>query len=195
MCPPWEMGMTNDNAPQIGGQGDDNAPMISGMPNKAIVTARGAYIAGNLYALVDLMDSEQKNRFRDRLVREALRFTVSAAPPMNIIMDRFRESVERWLHNQTPHIADEALAILGESGLDDEDIYDYIIGDVMNPEFVLANVIAQCISNPNAAIAADTARELEWCMPFPQPIVVRWQREVAWAILQGKEPLSIEETP
>jgi hypothetical protein len=187
--------MTSDDSPALGGQPDnnapdDNSPMISGTPTHAIVSARGAYIAANLYALVDLMSADQQQRFRQTLVREVMCCAHPSAFPTGNIIDRFKESVENWLRNPTSQSAEEPLSILRDSGIseDIDDIYaDY-------PEFLLPAFIAQCISHPDAGAAASkVARRLEGRMSSPQPRTVRWQVEAAWAILQGKEPPSIEE--
>src|SRR5689334_8070813 len=48
------------NEPQLERDDSDHAPMISGRGTKIIVSARGAYEAGNLRALIEMMEPDQK---------------------------------------------------------------------------------------------------------------------------------------
>src|SRR5688572_29488015 len=63
--------MTTGDEPMLPQPGDDNAPMISGRGTKVIADARGAYLAGNLEALIDAMTEDQQQRFRLAIWSEA----------------------------------------------------------------------------------------------------------------------------
>src|SRR5207247_1391707 len=52
----------------------DLSPMISGRGTQIIVDARGAYLAGNLRALIRLLDAPRQLRFRRALLRQALSY-------------------------------------------------------------------------------------------------------------------------
>jgi hypothetical protein len=54
----------SDDEPMLSQPNDDNAPMISGRGTKVIADARGAYLAGNLKALIEQLDEVQRLRFR-----------------------------------------------------------------------------------------------------------------------------------
>src|SRR5688500_138323 len=90
--------MTTDDAPMLSQPSDDNAPMISGRGTKIIADARGAYMAGNIYGLLELMDSEHQARFRSALVQQAIwnvqqHCDVSEAD----IAQRVLDAAEQWL--------------------------------------------------------------------------------------------------
>lgn len=64
--------MTTGDEPALSQSDPDNAPMISGRGTKIIADARGAYLAGNLRALTELMTSEQVQRYRTVVLDEAI---------------------------------------------------------------------------------------------------------------------------
>src|SRR5688572_14559890 len=61
----------SDDSPALGGRSDDNAPMISSVLTHVIVSARGAYAARNLDALIEFMTAEQRKQFRHAIVEQA----------------------------------------------------------------------------------------------------------------------------
>jgi hypothetical protein len=63
--------MTTGDEPMLPRPTDDNAPMISGRGTKVIADARGAYLAGNLRALVEQMDVPQLMAMRLALIGHA----------------------------------------------------------------------------------------------------------------------------
>src|SRR5262245_5105766 len=64
--------MTTGDEPALPQPADDNAPMISGRGTKIIADARGAYLAGNLRVLTELMTSEQSKRYREVVLDQAI---------------------------------------------------------------------------------------------------------------------------
>ena len=64
--------MTTGDEPMLPQPADDNSPMISGRGTKIIADARGAYLAGNLKALVEFMNEDQHKRFKALLWQEAV---------------------------------------------------------------------------------------------------------------------------
>jgi hypothetical protein len=63
--------MTIGDEPMLPQPSNDNAPMISGRGTKVIADARGAYRAGNLQALIDLMNEKQKEQLHQAIELEA----------------------------------------------------------------------------------------------------------------------------
>jgi hypothetical protein len=72
--------MTTDDSPALGGQAPDDAPMISSVQTRVIADARGAYLAGNLDALIGHMGTEQQRQFRRALVEMALYYLEPLSP-------------------------------------------------------------------------------------------------------------------
>jgi len=66
--------MTTGNEPMLHQPPNDNSPMIGRRGAQIIVNARGAYLAGNLDGLIQVMSDEQQRRFRMAIVELALHF-------------------------------------------------------------------------------------------------------------------------
>jgi hypothetical protein len=67
--------MTTDRSgdePALGGRSDDLTPMISSVQTRAIADARGAYIVGNLRALVERMTAQQQMQFKHFIVSDVV---------------------------------------------------------------------------------------------------------------------------
>src|SRR5688500_16680625 len=98
--------MPDDNSPQLGGQPrDDNAPMIGGRGAKIIVSARGAYQARNLEALVELMTDEQRKSHKQAVILLALdafeAHVRQAVEAGHTHLDGLYADIERCLNNPT----------------------------------------------------------------------------------------------
>jgi hypothetical protein len=83
---------TTDNSPSLGGLADDLSPMISSVQTRVIADARGAYLAGNFKALIEMLNVEQRGAFRAALTGQAVWY-----------MDRL---VQAGYGEQQPLIAD-----------------------------------------------------------------------------------------
>jgi hypothetical protein len=92
--------MTTGDEPMLPQPSDDNAPMISGRGTKVIADARGAYLAGNLDALIERMDEQQQLRFRQALVQYGLILANSllAFDEDNNLLTAI-ECAQQWLAN------------------------------------------------------------------------------------------------
>src|SRR5688572_13658654 len=116
--------MTSGDEPQLGGQDHDNAPMISGRGTKIIVDARGAYLAGNLKALIESMDETKRHLYRLALLSHELwwaeeligylRSSNLSSEVMQLLMtlERMLPLANEWLSLPTQ---DNAEAILSSS--------------------------------------------------------------------------------
>lgn len=107
--------------PQLGGVAGDNAPMISGVGARVFATLRGAYLAGNLSALIGAMSEEQGLRFKQAVVRQALRYVepvlrVEAGPHLHAERKAIQAAYE-WLETPTLDNASAAYQTLSESGV------------------------------------------------------------------------------
>jgi hypothetical protein len=76
--------MTTGNEPSLPQPSDDNAPMISGRGTKIIADARGAYLAGNLRALTELMTPDQEQGFREAVLDAAAAVLRTALTAYNL---------------------------------------------------------------------------------------------------------------
>ena len=111
-----------DNAPELSGQREPllitgREPVISGMGSKVLADRRGAYLAGNLDALIDMMSEAQQLAFKRWNVKIAVR---KARSVLHLFEDEYPddnrprlaiEAAERWLAEPTEEnaqLADEA---------------------------------------------------------------------------------------
>lgn len=190
--------MTTGDEPQLGGQALDHAPMISGRGTRIIVSARGAYVAGNIDALIGKLNQEQQKRFRRAVIEQALAYgdKVANYEVMRVVLREIRQ----WLAD-----ADEARMLYLELLLQSYEER----GDLSDDEYLTSRVaerIFQCAIESNLAQAvrysmeaaryhADVMliRQGEWNPRGIYPSVGRaiwlarrWQIEAAWALLQGR---------
>jgi hypothetical protein len=90
--------MTNGNEPQLGGQQMDDSPMISGRGTQVIVSARGAYMAGNLNKLIEMLDEAQQFEMRRIIARHAATYVAGV---IGYLKERYFEVVIRWADDPT----------------------------------------------------------------------------------------------
>lgn len=204
--------MTTGDEPQLGGQALDNAhgdnsPMISGRGTRIIVSARGAYVAGNLRALIEMMNDEQRWLFRLALLRQLL-----AAGRENLTL------VRSWRSNPAYRL--EACAILERAcGIANEwllhpslansqPLYEPLISDgsidtvastsltkdgIDGNLFELLLSILYCMGH--VSLFVEPSRTLAdialWDnYAIAKTIQQRWRVEAAWQILNRREPPS-----
>src|SRR5688572_14201444 len=89
-----------DLSPMLSQPSDDNAPMISGRGTKIIADARGAYIAGNLRAIIGQMDDSKQLRFRQVVIGQMLAQIRSVYSPTGTILQTILV-IERWVQQPT----------------------------------------------------------------------------------------------
>jgi len=190
--------MTTGDEPQLGGQTFDNAPMISGRGTRIIVSARGAYVAGNIDALIDLMNEEQRKRFRRAVIEQALAYGNMIAT--HEVMRSVLRETRQWLIDSDPARIFNLELLLQQ--------YDEQ-GDHTDDEFLTSRVaerIFQCAIQTDLAQAVRCSMEAaryhedvllirtgEWSPRGIYPSVGRamwlarrWQIEAAWSLLQGR---------
>jgi len=78
--------MTDNKSPELSGKRDDlppvsgREPVLTGHNAKVLADRRGAYLAGNLEALIDMMSEEQCLRFKQWNVRIVIHKALSVLP-------------------------------------------------------------------------------------------------------------------
>jgi hypothetical protein len=196
--------MTTGDEPMLPHPADDNAPMISGRGTKIIADARGAYLAGNLHALIEHMDEMKQSSYRQFLQDEAIKILnrVLIAVGLNDQIEHpFLQTlnivVTERSSQQFPEIYDllwdwqplEQVKILGEAIALFISIFEtrtllgvssdwyFLIGSAANT-LHLNQVNDQFLSRFTFGQGEADLRQ--------------WQLDAAWSILQGKEPPPFE---
>src|SRR5687768_15441507 len=89
--------MTTDNSPQLGGQSDDLSPMISSVQTRVIADARGAYLAGNFKALIEMLGEEQRRVFRSAITGQAVWYVDRLVQSDYTVDQPIITDIRRWL--------------------------------------------------------------------------------------------------
>jgi hypothetical protein len=176
-----------DDSPALGGRSDDNAPMISSVQTRVIADARGAYLAGNLDALITRMSDEQTNSFKHAIVQWAWAQTIGTRAESGEIrlsspeMHEAGRCIERWLeHPSAGHLQDieQALETLDWFDEPDQLMFDFVEAIVS----IAARTSAFTVDGlPFMEAGISPAHESHL-----QTIIRQWHLDVAWAILQGR---------
>lgn len=185
--------MTSRREPQIGGQGPADPPMISGTPTRAIADARGAYLAGNLRALIGAMSREQQQRFRQGLVRLAL---ATGGEVLRVegrgIEEDALQAVSGWLVNPDPQsdsevrsVAEEFYTLFDRGGVRHQGMLAYYVTLTASQDAEISAIAAlQVVGMAKQLWGIPGNRSVEQVRGSAQ----QWELDAAWAILQGKPP-------
>jgi hypothetical protein len=185
----------SDDAPSLGGQSDDLSPMISSVQTRVIADARGAYLAGNFKALIEMLSDEQQQQFRKVIYRQAAGCVVEGLrqlpeakrsdPTVGDFLP-FAEAVANWAHDPGYDIPDEIDNLAGrlaEVDEEEEAIPEYI--------YVLLEGVLERdlrVAADDAVIAAvdigamDDRRDL---LLIAEKVLEHWHLETAWHLLRG----------
>jgi hypothetical protein len=194
--------MTTGDEPMLPQPSDDNAPMISGRGTKVIADARGAYLAGNLQALIERMDEEQQLRFRKAIAQQTIYYLRQEIHDENSVEFRFLQCVENWIQHGGNDTADEPLQFMIDAGVvlvEPDEPMDYFEGLTVEARLAL-NVVYVMIEPieyitdyplylavPRLEIhPINQHNSREW-------ILRRWQVESAWAIFTGRTLPSLDD--
>lgn len=175
--------------PMLPQPADDNAPMISGRGTRIIADARGAYLAGNLRALVEHMDEYQNRRLKQRVVQQLIFLIESSEFAELPLLCSYLQAVQSWVNNPTEEVAaaisDLTIGLHTLAPSPCVSAVGFLIRlAASNPySLIMANGCYASIAGHKASIASLAILT----NPFG-----RWQVEAAWAILQGKEPPTFE---
>ncbi len=208
--------ITTGNEPQIGGLPPSNAPMISSIHTRAIADARGAHLAGNFEALVEVMNEGQRRRLRQAMLRQALWHAEKVLSPSAV--HGLRSSVEvvrRWLIVPGPDDDPPLFNPFAEPWLSmhlPPELVQSFASDHLPPEAPLLVIyeatwcmIASRVSRAAEAairIAGEAAalkhrRSEEWyaaksAKRRAKSAARQWQVDAAWAILAGRTLPSLD---
>jgi hypothetical protein len=185
--------MTHDDSPSLGGHSpDDNAPMISSVLTHAIADARGAYLAGNLDALIGHMSTEQRIRFRQLLLEMALYFLEGVPDDERDEPYRSRalDAAQAYLAAATPEAASAAVQAarrvhhVGEGPWHDPQyvLDDFSLGIV---HILDSTLLASAYTVRRTSIAAHFTNSLTGAALYS--IFKQRQIEAAWHLLQRRE--------
>src|SRR5574341_1089452 len=110
--------------PCLGGLSADLSPMISSVHTRALADLRGAYLAGNLDALLEAMTEPQQRRFQQAVIGQAL------ARASGVLLSE-GEGVER----EAPGLVARWLADPEGAGVQDDLAYasGLLLDQAMNP--------------------------------------------------------------
>jgi hypothetical protein len=199
--------MTADRSgdePALGGRDDDLSPMISSVQTRAIADARGAYVTGNLKALVSLMSKPQQRDFHIAMVRYAQSLARQmlaepGAPPLPEAQSVL-DAADRWLETPTRANGDALIAALETDSLitcsSFHDVPFYLSsalpgnGSESAPAVVLQRMLSVMVATPENA-----ARMGMWGIGTREWESQRWLVEAAWQILHGRKPQPFNHTP
>jgi hypothetical protein len=198
-----------DDSPALGGRSDDNAPMISSVETRVIVSARGAYIVGNLPALIPHLTPDQQVALHRAIVAQALYF---AEPGITSAEMEVSALIRRWMD--------------GSVGISDEALVDHVFqtgilqtgpnSDLVTPGSLHSRIYYARAQTNAVHLLREVLLILTWDnLPQYNPLLhilmrtfnyrhfsgdvkqaldltlaeaKRWQVEAAWAILQHRDP-------
>lgn len=195
--------MTAGDEPQLGGQDHDNAPMISGRGTKIIADARGAYLAGNLQALFEAMNTDQQQRYCHAIIRGLYEFHLPAFEQAAADHPEIRDtlnSLTEWINHPTDENQQRVRRPPNpnlwpyESGFN---IYDlaYALHD---PTYRSIDYLWQTMlrtmgyAPPLSMRLASASRRYYWALA--EQAFHLWMLDSAWSILHGKsiQPLRLD---
>jgi hypothetical protein len=172
-----------DDSPALGGRSDDNAPMISSVLTRVIVSARGAYLTGNLRALVRLMREPQVASFKHAIIQNLWDSInpVERILHLDVRIDELIEAaslVEQWLEHPTDTQINQIRQAMGTDAIDN---YDSWLGDLL-----LATASTSIFDTCKLTITAALLDQDEFSGSniALQSILKQWQLDTAWAILR-----------
>jgi hypothetical protein len=212
--------MTTDNSPQLGGQSEDNSPMIGSVRTRAIVSARGAYLARNLDALVQNFDEDQRSQLFHVMLDQARRCVEAIIPlrPDEDISRAWFDVITGWVDD--PQLARKrAHATMHYTPPFDVPPDDYVIHHALRRLAYLASFVGEVMERPDriaivfemlpgvigvcARAFNDTpydsySESVTDANPTHIAAATRsreWMIEAAWAILSDKPVPPLELTP
>jgi hypothetical protein len=192
--------MSTGDEPGLGRE-HDNAPMISGRGTNILVSARGAYVVGNLHALINHLDEVKQHRFKLMTVQHARDFIGSyrdqsddrsSGALLREILSRFLN----WLHSPT----DENLQHLREVEqganlpplLLSSDLRRHGLAQVSGTSiWSLITIIQRWMIQCHCLVAGDNSSQYRHLV---ERLVRGWHVEAAWSLLaeaQSPAPLLI----
>lgn len=188
-----------------------HAPMISSVQTRALADARGAYLAGNLDALLARMGEAQQQRFHQAVVRQALACVERYADrlPREQPIAHCLAAIRRWLAEPSPQHADlvrtsyDAVHRLFHRDpmrhVDWREWKRRALDVPINALVYLSFAVISRRDAPHSAlivarrvaeadIPSGDEADRQAARSVAQREARRWQIEAAWAILQHRDP-------
>jgi hypothetical protein len=160
--------MTTGDEPMLPQPSDDNAPMISGRGTKVIADARGAYLAGNLWALLKRLNEAQQIKFRRAIVNQTIWYTQDIMRRNSVELStayyRVFEEISHWVNTPRIEIAVQIFEALLNGGLiptdTPEDTSALALFKVYDELAAILLTVYYCIREPKLQIAAIDAESV-----------------------------------
>jgi hypothetical protein len=194
--------MTSGDEPMLPHSHDDNAPMISGRGTKVIADARGAYLAGNLRALLEHLPDHYFATYIRTLIDFVLWYSDQAFQllPVNSGVYVEYETIKADLQDRN---ASETPSLIVSWGDDDYHEPTYLVHRLLEQleglrqsRDELAEFVQCSINAVSYAYQAEQAiQEKDWHTKDEHRVewlTRRYAIEVVWSVLRGQPPVSIE---
>jgi hypothetical protein len=167
--------MPAGDEPQLSSE-NDNAPMISGRGTAVIVTARGAYTAGNLDKLIEMLDERQQFEMQRIVARHAAEYVAGVRPHL---LEDCCGAVIRWADdpNDANRAAVEAMnRPRTDGGRFTERPVRSMIATVIEPPTEVCGYASLALVQAQGVANASLYHTIRIGMK-------RWHLDVAWALL------------
>jgi hypothetical protein len=186
--------MTTDDSPALGGQASDDAPMISSVQTRVIADARGAYLAGNLDALIGHLNAAQRVAFRQAVVRQSVHLLEPHVPEVPTEHGQVAgiQFAHEWLANPDGADVQRAMAYAAGEHIDGGVRYFDYDDIFLQPIWIIGATDLALAAREGVRVAMVTASWQPRGEDAPNPVeqaeaARRWQVEAAWAILRGQD--------
>jgi hypothetical protein len=179
----------HDDSPALGGQSTDDSPMISSVQTRVIADARGAYLAGNLDALIKHLSPAQQVTFKQEVVRQCVHLLEQRLPGDETNDQGQYAGVRfgrQWLANPDSVDIQAAMTMAVAEAIDGGVRYHDYHEIFLQPIYIIGSTDLLYAAREAVRTASVTA--------FWQPngkdvyqsaeAALHWQVEAAWAILR-----------
>jgi hypothetical protein len=183
--------MTTGDEPQLGGQSDNLSPMISSVQTRVIVSARGAYTVGNLPALIEMMNDQQRLEFQLVTIRPVYTYIWAnilqrrPAEPQLPILYELAHRVEGWLQQTThadfPLLQNSLTAIESASQTEEEKQLYYVLRRVADMPLDLST--EGVLDAPFMNLIEDFVSLPYFTSLSGWQVIDQWRLDLAWSIL------------
>jgi hypothetical protein len=170
----------------------DVAPLLGSVQTRLLVSGRGAYAAGDLKALIALMDDTQRAHFRRGIVRQALDAAARMLPQDAFDERHAIETARCWLSDPAQYPHDAAVRVLVEArrvlAIRFPTGTRYSAYD--EHAFTALRAISTISHNPLDQAAALAQSLADECAPGGESQMRQAQLDAAWSLLCGVAPTS-----
>jgi hypothetical protein len=172
--------MPAGDEPQLSSQ-SDNTPMISGRGTAVIVTARGAYTAGNLDKLIEHLDERQQFEMQRIVARHTAEYVAGVRPSLREI---YCDAVIRWADEPNKATREAVWALVTPDDIVGDHIRGHLPGCVLST--VLRPASEMCRHASGALTLTTEYRNSSVSWATMDIGLKRWHLDVAWALLMNR---------